>query len=55
MLRGVAVGGGLMVGVWVGRATGMVYLPGLRFMCSPGHVGHWAPNLHLRLPLLNIN
>ena len=55
MLRDVAVGGGggggggLVAGVWVGRATGVVYLPGLGFMCSLGGVGHWAPNLHLRL------
>ena len=46
-----------MAGVWVGRATGVVYLPRLGFKCSPGGVGHWAPNLHLRLTvtLLNIN
>ena len=25
-----------MAGVWVGKATGVVYLPGLGFMCSPG-------------------
>ena len=29
--------------------------PRLGFMCSLGGVGHWAPNLHLRLTLLNIN
>ena len=54
MLRGVAVGG-LVAGVRVGKATGVVYLPGLGFMWffSPGGVGHWAPNLHLRLTLLN--
>ena len=45
MLRGVAIaggggGGGLVAGVWVGRATGVVYLPGLGFMCSLGGVGH---------------
>ena len=53
MLRGVAVGG-LVAGVRVGKATGVVYLPGLGFMWffSPGGVGHWAPNLHLRLTLL---
>ena len=27
---------GLMAGVLVGKATGVVYLPGLGFMCSPG-------------------
>ena len=48
-------GGELVAGVSVGRATGVVYLPGLGFMCSPGGAGHWAPNLHLRLTLLNIN
>ena len=55
MLRGVAVGG-LVAGVRVGKATGVVYLPGLGFMWffSPGGVGHWAPNLHLRLTLLNV-
>ena len=55
--RGWRGGGGeeLVAGVSVGRATGVVYLPGLGFMCSPGGVGHWAPNLHLRLTLLNIN
>ena len=44
-----------MAGVRVGKATGVVYLPGLGFMWffSPGGVGHWAPNLHLRLTLLN--
>ena len=54
MLRGVAVGG-LVAGVRVGKATGVVYLPGLGFMWffSPGGVGHWAPNLHLRLTLLS--
>ena len=31
MFRGVAV-----AGVRVGKATGVVYLPGLGFMCSPG-------------------
>ena len=43
-----------MARVRVGKATGVVYLPGLGFMCSPGGggVGHWAPNLHLRLTLL---
>ena len=25
-----------MAGVLVGKATGVVYLPGLGFMCSPG-------------------
>ena len=44
-----------MAGVQVGKATGVVYLPGLEFMCSPGRgggIGHWAPKLHLRLTLL---
>ena len=48
-------GGELVAGVSVGRVTGVVYLPRLGFMCSPGGVGHWAPNLHVRLTLLNIN
>ena len=51
MLRGVTMGG-LVAEVWVGRATGVVYLLGLGFMCSPGGGGHWAPNLHLRCSLL---
>ena len=48
--------GGLVAGVRVGKATGGVYPPGLGFMWffSPGGVGHWAPNLHLRLTLLII-
>ena len=56
MLRGVAVGG-LVAGVRVGKVTGVVYLPGLGFMWffSPGGVGHWAPNLHLRLTLLMVD
>ena len=41
MLKGVAVGGGgggrgLVAGVRVGKATGVVYLPRLGFMCSLG-------------------
>ena len=46
---------GLVAGVRVGKATGVVYLPGLGFMwfLVRGGVGHWAPNLHLRLTLLN--
>ena len=32
-------GGGLVAGVRVGKATGVVYLPGLGFMCSPGGGG----------------
>ena len=49
-------GRGRVAGVWVGKATGVVYLLGLRFMCSPGGggLGHWVPNLHLRLALLSI-
>ena len=53
---GVGGGGGegLVAGVQVGKATGVVYFPGLGFMCSlaGGGVGHWAPNLHLQLTLL---
>ena len=46
-------GGGLVAGVRVGKATGVVYLPGLGFMCSPGGGGrYWAPNTHFRLTLL---
>lgn len=44
-------GGGLVSGVWLGKATGVVYLPRLGFICSPrgggGGVGHWPPNIHL--------
>ena len=29
-------GGGLVAGVWVGRATGVVYLPRLGFMSRSG-------------------
>ena len=52
MLRGVAVGG-LVAGVRVGKATGVVPPPaGVYVVFSPRGVGHWAPNLHLRLTLL---
>ena len=43
--------GGLVAGVRVGKATGVVYLPSWG-LCVVRGVGHWAPNLHLRLKLL---
>ena len=53
--QGCCRGGGLVAGVWVGRATGVVYLPGLGFRCSLGGVGHWAPNLPVTQVIQKIN
>ena len=41
-----------MAGVWVEKATGVVYLPGLGFMSSPEGGRALGTNLHLQLTLL---